>query len=158
MHDRPRIVGQRREPSGELRQRQKSAFAEIAGEWDVDRAGDVAGDAIDRFGVAGISRRVAAVDDHTARGDVGDDVAVVRQRGLRPRHRRTSDRFDHTGREPFVGWSVVEATIEERGRLSDDPQHPHQPGGVGTVVRVERDHGVARADPGRAEGVGERFG
>ena len=32
MHDRPRIVGQRREPRGEVGGRQESSVAEIAGE------------------------------------------------------------------------------------------------------------------------------
>ena len=152
-----RIVGHRREPCGEFRAGQETTVAEIAGEGDVDRAGDVAGDAIDRFGVAGISRRVATVDDHTARGDVRDDLAVVRQRRRGPRNGRPLDRFERTGTEPLVDWRAIGAAIEERGRLADDPQHPHQPGGVGTVVGVERDHGVARVDPGRAEGGGERF-
>ncbi len=65
--------------------RKCDSAVEVVGVDEIDRAGDVAGNGVDRLDLAGIAGRVAAVDHDAARGDVPGDVVGICQRIGRPR-------------------------------------------------------------------------
>ena len=120
----------------------QSTIGQVLGERQVDRAGNVAGDRIDRFDLAGVPLWLARVDHHAAACDVGGDLVGVSDgvsgpHDVRPPRRRFDlrrwPRFERSG-------PPIEPAIEERCRLAGDAQHPDEPCSECAIAVVIGDH------------------
>ena len=104
---------------------------EVVGERAVQRAGDVAGGAIQRLGIPAVARRAARVQQ-LARGAIGDGpvieqqlAGVVAQRNIAGRSRRGLAAFDGLPRRRPGG----PAAIQHRGGNARQAQQPPKPRG-----------------------------
>ena len=156
-HDRSgRPVGaERTEPGGELvgRQERATGLDEAGVDRRVDGRRDVARHRIDRLGLAAVARSAARVEqDHGAEPDPqllarDHPVPVLAEVEIRGRPLRSVGRQLATGRGPGG-----EPTIEHaHPPVTEDVEHPPQPGGDPAADVVIPDDEVFVADAGQAE-------
>jgi hypothetical protein len=136
--------------------RLESPVNQIVGEREIHGTGYMASNGVDRFNLTPIPLRRPAVDDSPSGREVTHELVGVGQCLRRPWHRRPVHRsFLHRAGRHLV-WPAVEPTVEQRRRLTQDPQHPHEPRSPRPTVIVTSHNRLAIGNPCCTERCGER--